>query len=315
MKYLEALINARDNKVDQSAIFDGVTRLNHYLFENYPSQTKQWRRVLEREIPNVLKKWQITDYHIIKASHFGIIFLAKSVKYGDCVLKIIPPFINRYLPEKNCYRSLPSSLMCEMYDYDDNCSALLLKQLSSDIDEKDIESSNVFCFFKNAFAAYSKFDNSSLTFHDYSSELKAKLSETDFEYRKGEIMAYVQKAVDLFEKQFSQDDFVLIHGDLHRYNIMKDDSFIFAIDPIGYVAPPEIDIARFIGTELTDRAGDKAQILDDFLDYFAPLSTKERLFAALFVDIVFRMHNSIFENDSFELTDKWLNILDNLFSE
>ena len=77
----------------------------------------------------------------------------------------------------------------------------------------------------------------------------------------------------------------------------------------------EIDIARFIGTELTDRAGDKAQILDDFLDYFAPLSTKERLFAALFVDIVFRMHNSIFENDSFELTDKWLNILDNLFSE
>lgn len=315
LKYLEALINARDNKVDQSAIFDGVTRLNRYLFENYPSQTKQWRRVLECEIPNVLKKWQITDYHIIKTSHFGIIFLAKSVKYGDCVLKIIPPFINRYLPEKNCYRSLPSSLMCEMYDYDDNCSALLLKQLSSDIDEKDIESSNVFDFFKNAFAAYSKFNNSSLTFHDYSSELKAKLNETDFEYRKGEIMAYVQKAVDLFEKQFSQDDFVLIHGDLHRYNIMKDDSFIFAIDPIGYVAPPEIDIARFIGTELTDRAGDKAQILDDFLDYFAPLSTKERLFAALFVDIVFRMHNSIFENDSFELTDKWLNILDNLFSE
>lgn len=74
LKYLEALINARDNNVDYREIFNSVSRLNRYLFENYPSQTKNWSRRFENEIPNLLKKWQITDYRVVKTSHFGIIF-------------------------------------------------------------------------------------------------------------------------------------------------------------------------------------------------------------------------------------------------
>ena len=90
---------------------------------------------------------------------------------------------------------------------------------------------------------------------------------------------------------------------------MKSGELITAIDPIGYIAPLELDIVRFIGTELTDTTEDVQKKKAELVEYFAPLSSKERIESLLFVDMVFRLHNSLFENDTFELTDKWLSIL------
>lgn len=312
LKYLEALINARDNNVELNRIFDSVKRLNRYLFENYPGPTKQWKKTIENEIPPLFKKWQITDYEVIKTSHFGIIFLASSVKYGDCVLKIIPPFINRYEQEKCCYKRLPSTFMCDLYDFDDTCSAILLQQLDSrEISlDKDIHS-----FFEGVISTYKELEPSAednKKFHNYEHILFNKMNETDFDYKKSVIMDYVEKAAALYKKEFLNDKKYLIHGDMHRYNIMYDSGNIRAIDPIGYIAPCEFDIARFIGTELTDKCNLNKPDFDGLISFFADIVSFDKLKAALFIDIVFRLHNSIFENDSFELTDKWLKILDKM---
>lgn len=312
LKYLEALINARDNNVDYKDIFNSVSRLNRYLFENYPSQTKNWTRRLEKEIPNLLKKWQITDYRVVKTSHFGIIFLAKSIKYGDCVLKMIPPFIDRYEPERSCYQTLPATFMCELYDYDDTCSAILMQQMDSDLPQFDKNDTTVLDFFKKALNSYKDIkisENDVHKFHNYSDILHGKLDENKFSYRNEEIMQLVTQANELYDKVFGNDEFCLVHGDMHRYNIMKSDELITAIDPIGYIAPLELDIVRFIGTELTDTTEDVQKKKAELVEYFASLSSKERIESLLFVDMVFRLHNSLFENDTFELTDKWLSIL------
>lgn len=312
LKYLEALINARDNNVDYKDIFNSVSRLNRYLFENYPSQTKNWTRRLEKEIPNLLKKWQITDYRVVKTSHFGIIFLAKSIKYGDCVLKMIPPFIERYEPERSCYQTLPATFMCELYDYDDTCSAILMQQMDSDLPQFDKNDTTVLEFFKKALNSYKDIkisENDVHKFHNYSDILHGKLDENKFSYRNEEIMQLVTQANELYDKVFANDEFCLVHGDMHRYNIMKSGELITAIDPIGYIAPLELDIVRFIGTELTDTTEDVQKKKAELVEYFASLSSKERIESLLFVDMVFRLHNSLFENDTFELTDKWLSIL------
>lgn len=312
LKYLEALINARDNNVDYKDIFNSVSRLNRYLFENYPSQTKNWTRRLEKEIPNLLKKWQITDYRVVKTSHFGIIFLAKSIKYGDCVLKMIPPFIDRYEPERSCYQTLPATFMCELYDYDDTCSAILMQQMDSDLPQFDKNDTTVLDFFEKALNSYKDIkisENDVHKFHNYSDILHGKLDENKFSYRNEEIMQLVTQANELYDEVFANDEFCLVHGDMHRYNIMKSDELITAIDPIGYIAPLELDIVRFIGTELTDTTEDVQKKKAELVEYFVPLSSKERIESLLFVDMVFRLHNSLFENDTFELTDKWLSIL------
>ena len=61
-------------------------------------------------------------------------------------------------------------------------------------------------------------------------------------------MRLVTQANELYDKMFANDEFCLVHGDMHRYNIMKSGELITAIDPIGYIAPLELDIVRFIGT-------------------------------------------------------------------
>ena len=316
LKYLEALINARENDVDARAIFDSVRRLNRYLFENYPSQTKDWLRRIQEEIPSLLQKWQINEYQVVKTSHFGIIFLASSINYGECVIKIIPSFIGRYESEKSCYQYLPASFMCELYDYDDTCSAILLSRMAEDIEEFVFEDKALFNFFNTAINAYKEFDLSdsfNSIFKNYSKVLKEKLNDKGFTYRYDEIMRFVNKANTVFNNVFVEEKKYLVHGDLHRFNIMKTDDTVCAIDPIGYIAPLELDIARFIGTELTDTNQDRKEYKNKLIDYFSGISSKEKIESMLFVDIVFRLHNSIYENDSFELTDKWLNILNSAF--
>lgn len=304
LKYLEALIKDRDNDIDFSDILKNVTRLKHYLEVNHPSETAQWIETLKKEIPDLLKKWQIESYRVIKTSHFGIIFLARSIKYGKCVMKIIPPFIDRYEGERSCYQKINSSYMCEMYDFDDSCSSILLERCEEADLAFDTDNKSVFTFFERVMSsqetAYSE-EN----FKNYQSILENKINETDFDYKKDRIMDYVNRAVEEYHSVFSNAPLTLIHGDLHRYNIMCKNDELIAIDPIGYIAPREFDIARYIGTELTDGNA----TAEEMLDYFATVTDRDKLKSALFIDIVFRLHNSLFENENYNLTDKWFEIL------
>lgn len=308
LKYLEALIKDRDNEIDFSEILINVTRLKSYLDINYPNMTEQWLNTLKEKFPVLLKKWQIEDYCVIKTSHFGIIFLAKSIKYGECVLKIIPPFIDRYEGERSCYRKINSSYMCELYDFDDECCTLLLERCDdADIDfnqngEKAVE------FFKTVIESRETSYNCN-DFKDYRAILEHKLLETDFEYKNDVIMSFVKSAVDEYQSEFENDKVSLIHGDMHRYNIMSKNGKLLAIDPIGYIAPKEFDIARYIGTELADGASDIKNEYDALINSFSAIADKEKIKSAVFIDMVFRLHNSLFENTNYELTDRWLEIL------
>ncbi len=311
LKYLEALVKARDNDVDFSNILDNVERLNSFLSIYHPTEAKEWKIQLEKSVPVLLKNWQITDYKLIKNSHFGIIFLAESVKYGRCVLKIIPPFIDRYESERSCYQWINSSFMCELYDFDDNCSTILLERCD-DIDLTfNKNDKNLLSFFARVINGYVSEKQSDLSlFKDYEKILRHKLKETDFKYQKPLIMSYVNKAVELFDETFSKSQHVLLHGDLHRYNIMIKDGELCAIDPIGYIAPKEFDIARYIGTELTDTEADTKALFEELLSYFSVLCPVDKIRDAVIIDMIFRLHNSLFENEDYVLTDKWLKVLE-----
>lgn len=313
LKYLEALVKARDTDVEFSHLLRQVDRLNTFLSIYYPKECLLWKKQLETSVPKLLKHWQIISYDVIKTSHFGIIFLARSVKYGKCVLKIIPPFIDRYESERSCYQHISSQFMCELYDYDDNCSAILLERCNEESLEFNTDDDRMFRFFERIMnSSVSEYQGCVDSFKDYSEILFAKKNENDFEYKNNEIMNYVNSACEVFNNTFTKADEALIHGDLHRYNIMSKNGELCAIDPIGYVAPKEIDIARYIGTELTDTSSEIKPLYEALINYFAPLCDEEKLRAAVFVDIVFRLHNSLFENEDYNLTDKWLNVLDNL---
>ena len=199
--------------------------------------------------------------------------------------------------------------MCEMFDFDDSCSAILMERCN---EVEKFNSSTVVEFFSKVInSSVNVYSNAEL-FHNYSDILHNKICETDFDYRKDEIMSLVEKAVALYDETFSLKDETLIHGDMHRYNIMSKNGQLMAIDPIGYIAPAEIDIARFIGTELTEAQDNIKALFEDLVEGFSAIADKRRLEIACFIDMVFRLHNSLFENEDYLLTDKWLNVLNEI---
>ena len=200
--------------------------------------------------------------------------------------------------------------MCELYDYSDECSAILLERCTEEDLQFNKNDSRIFDLFSRVLKSnLTEYSVELSGFKDYAAILRAKLDETDFSYNKELIMDYVKRAVTLYDSSFSDKEKRLIHGDLHRYNIMSINGALTAIDPIGYVAPKEFDIVRYIGTELCDYNGDIRALYSDIMAYFKELCPYETLKNALFIDIVFRLHNSLFENDDYTLTDKWLKVL------
>lgn len=314
LKYLEALVTARDNDVDFSNILENVSRLNKYLKVHYPQEVKSWSETLKNFILRLLKEWQITHYNVIKTSHFGIIFIAKSVKYGKCVLKIIPPFIERYESERACYQNISTRFMCELYDYNNKCSAILLERCQEAELDFNTDRAEIMEFFKKVMSCNKRSvsERKLRQFKNYGEILNSKLNQSNFDYKKEEIMKYVNKAVKLFNESFNKNDFTLIHGDLHRYNIMKKNGKLVAIDPIGYIAPKEVDIARYIGTELCESSSNISEVANEMINFFSQIADKKVIEKILFIDIVFRLHNSLFENEDYTLTDKWLTVLDNI---
>ena len=139
--------------------------------------------------------------------------------------------------------------------------------------------------------------------------MQAKLNSQAVGKNGERINLYVKAANDLFVKAFAKATTYLLLGDAHKYNLIKDGKSFVAIDPIGYVAPKEIEFARFIGTVFTEDMENIENNLQRSLEFFEKYSTKDKIISALFIDVVFRLHNTTFENDDDVLANKWLKIL------
>ncbi|MDE6758463.1 MAG: 2-C-methyl-D-erythritol 4-phosphate cytidylyltransferase [Clostridia bacterium] len=287
-----------------------VKRLKEFLGKNFPEETEQWINELPQVIDCLKYKWKFDDYLVNPNSHFGIIIKAYSRQWGDIIVKLIPPFIDRFDGELNLYLQYrDSGIMCPLYDYDRAFCALLLKcgQPGSCADFCKDNIPELRKFFDNLNEKLLICNNS--RYHDYRTILQSKLNEPSNVKNGKKIDAYVKNANELFDKYFSDSDKYLLLGDAHKYNLIKDEDRFLAIDPIGYIAPKEIEFARFMGTVFTEDLENVETLLREVTKFFLNYSTQERILAALYIDVVFRLHNTTFENDDDVLANKWLEVL------
>ena len=308
----EYLLNLK--KVNEK--FD-VKRLKEYLGKNYPIQTEQWISSLMDTIGCLQYKWKFREYQVFGNSHFGLILKAESEIYGKVVVKLIPPFIGRFEGELSLYLLYKDTqIMCELYDYDRTLCALLLKRAmpgSFAEFDKDNES-KVLEFFKRLNKKLKKATCKTIG-HDYARILTEKRNYIELVKGHEIISAYVEEANRVYEEAFAQEEKYLLLGDVHQYNLLDDGGDYVAIDPIGYIAPKEFEAARYIGTVLTEHIDDVSYQLRNAIEKFSAIYNKRLLTAALFVDVVFRLHNTTFEDENDVLRNKWLKVLDAMKDE
>lgn len=306
LKYAEYMIDYfKQNQTHDAKIIEKenfVTKgLSSYLLRMENEKTNKWIDSICENYSRLSKKWKITNFTVNQSANYGIVIFCESELYSKAVLKLIPPFINRYENERDCYKTLSDKFMCKMLDYDDEASAILLSCANPAKYAKFEDNISLTKFFSNVFENMKKCSADNL----YINDLQSKLDNiNDMPYGKSEIRPRLEKSLSLYHKYFDNQPLYLLHGDLHEYNIIKNDENYIAIDPIGINAPKEFEATRFIRNDIFGNTSFDMQSRYNMLkSYFGKWVNEELLTAALYIDLTATTYNAAFEYED----DKILN--------
>ena len=271
-----------------------------------------WASNVDIGLSCYLKEFEIVEINQIMDSAFGILLEGKS-NVGRIVCKLIPPQTGRYHNEKLSYQLLSKKFMCPVIRFDDTINMILMKHCGKRIEGELIDKkclNNFFLTVKDNFLPLSSLHQYS-SFSSYYSILVSKL-HNPLNNTNDHIEHHIIQAVNMYNEYFSSTPLFLIHGDLHYGNILLLDDCIRAVDPIGYIAPEAFEYVRFIGSELDKNLNysstyPMSEILSRWLNFFNPYCYN--ILEALYIDLVFRMHNTIIETSSIYSIDRWLYII------
>lgn len=284
-------------------------QLSKLLLLDHKEYLKIWIKNISKALPKILTDLEGTIIKQELGSSFGIVIFVQSNKYGNCYLKFVPHVIDRYESEKNSYIILSDVILCNLIKYYDEYNCLVLADCGKQVSGWESERLKIEYFFKNVFDNRILY-NEEVGFKGYEQLLEEKLINPKTE--PPIISENVKKAVEIYNVFFNSKPLYNIHGDMHRRNLLENKDTIKAIDPIGYIAPIEIEFARYIGTELEMLVDvyckeELYSLWRDLIDYFKRFSND--IEEAVYVDIVFRMHNATFECIDNVLVDRWLKVL------
>lgn len=299
MDYLHEIQLKGNLKIYEKSQF--VTEgIKYFLMRLYPEKTDKWLGKVASEYGRLSEKWELKSFIPSQTSRYGLVLFAKSEKYNDVVVKFIPDFVDRFESEIDSYKELSKDYMCPFLDYDTDARALLLKKVSpakyADFND-NILLTEFFDKVDKSIRSVKAVDNSE-RFLDYFKDLKTKLEDIDtLPFCKGQIKDHLETAVHMYEKYFSDSPMYLCHGDLHTFNIILGTEGYVGVDPIGVIAPRELEYVRFIRNDiLNSRSFGMRERLNLLLSYFSRWAGKKSLLLFLYIDTVYVTFNCTFEH-------------------
>lgn len=247
------------------------------------------------ELPDIVnkceQKWNLTNLFILKDLSYNFICTAKSSIYGDVVLKIGIPS-SEFMTELKALSNFKDDLICQVYDYDRECGAILLERI---IPGDNLLTANNDEWLKIAADISYKLpveieDND--LFPDYKDWINKAFIRAKKENKMDEDMLnLIDKAENIFydiEKMNYRK--VLLHGDLHHWNILFNENKGWkAIDPKGVTGISVMESARFLDNQITitESLGD-FKALDKMISVFSNKFSESKLIVAqnLFILLV-----------------------------
>lgn len=314
MKYLEAsksntFLNVKDK------YFFLTEGISNYLLRIYPEQTEKWLSELflyHKELTN--KYGAFREIITNQSSRYGSVLLIKTKDYSEFIIKVIPTFIGRYESERDSYKTLSKQFMCKLLAYDDSNNSIILKKLrnaTSAFFEDNINLTNFFSRVFNNSCIYSDdlSDKAFIYFHDQLQEKVNSNQSPQFFAKK--INNCLKKALNYYNNNFKNSNLYVIHGDLRKDNILKDDNDYYAIDPIGYIAPLEFETSRFIIDDIySNKLFDMDDRLEMLLNYFSKWVNRNKALIATYIFTAFITYNSTFENTNTFQTKEYIKLMD-----
>lgn len=324
LQYAEFLINYQKDNAEKtfenitSSLFFQTKGIKDYLLRINKNETLKWLDNVYCYYNELINKYgKFRNVTLNQSSNNGLVMLIETVD-NEFVLKIIPKFLNRFETEKKAYEIFSDEFMCELIETDVQNNALFLKKLSpltSNIFDDNIRLTD---FFDRVFTNKVNYDKKEhkIFIHVIDNLIDKKKNIEKVPYLNKELESILDNAIMYYDKTFKSKPLYLIHGDLRAENIMLDGKKFKAIDPIGYVAPIEMEPARFIiGDVYHNQKFDPVERVRLLLNYFSKWCNKRKMVYGLYIFFAMIICNSAFENIEDNITKYYLGIIEAIEKE
>ena len=226
----------------------------NFTVEEYETIIKRWGENFYSKLPNKIahceEKWELYSLSMVNYFAVNCIFKCKSQLFGDAVLKIgtgYPPLF----AEMNVLREYNGKRFCKLYDFDSGNNVILEEcVMPGDTLWNGTTREDRIAIFTSVYDDLHIAPMDSEIYPTYLDWIlrceKYSVGNDNMEIHK-----LTLKAKELYQSITSEySRKMLLHGDLHHYNILlRGDKTYAIIDPKGVVGDPVFDIAMFIFME------------------------------------------------------------------
>lgn len=266
------------------------------------------------ELPNIIneckEKWKLTNFSISNELSYNFVVFCESSHYGKVALKIGVPHPELYT-EIKALSIYNGQNICKCYDYDIENGAMLLERIVPGVDLTSIENvSNRILIGAELISKLNVLVNDNVEFPTYTDWVNRAFKRAKKENIVGQkMLGFIDIAEDYYKELESLNrSKVLLHGDLHHYNILKSKNGDWkAIDPKGVIGIPCLEGSRFIENQLgMVKHEEKLKCLDEMITVFSDkLNENKRIITmCLIVDFVLSICWSFEDNALREVISK-----------
>ncbi|MBQ9009266.1 MAG: 2-C-methyl-D-erythritol 4-phosphate cytidylyltransferase [Clostridia bacterium] len=314
--YAESLLRQPGNADRSVAFFDKNILLTggirNFFLRTREKETLLWLDQVYSAFPELVEKWGITSFVPNQIARYGLVLHATSKTHGEIILKFTPEFINRFEREAEAYQILPRSYMCEVIDIDTRNRCLILRKIQPARYASFEDNLKLTVFFEHVFRDAVKYTGQPLSHIGfYQQELKQRCEDPNpLRFHDREIREELQFAWELYNRAFREADLYILHGDLIDVNVLDDGTRYYGVDPIGFIAPIELECVRFIRNDVRNHPefGYRHRF-DILISSFSRFVNRTRLIQMFIIDMAYCTYNSVFENDTPDETEVDLELI------
>lgn len=247
------------------------------------------------ELPQVLNKcmenWQLTDCTVAEGLSINLVCFAKSAEYGEVVLKIGSPNAEIFT-EMTALSLYAGRHICRCYAVDKDLRALLLERIIpgqnltavADLRAQLDIAANLISHIPIPLTE----DHGLPTYTHWVQKAFTRAREEGKVGR--EMLSLIDAAEELFaELEMESRPQMLLHGDLHHWNILMDEKGVWkAIDPHGVVGMACMEAARFMNNHI-DMVVDAEKLphLDEMVSVFSAVFHEPKRVLAICLYVLF----------------------------
>jgi streptomycin 6-kinase len=264
------------------------------IIGTFGDKGREWLEELPKIIEACKEKWDLVDYNISNSLSYNFVCFAKSLKFGEVALKIGVPNPELYT-EIKALALYDGKNICKCYDFDTELGAFIIERIMpgedltalSDINKR-IEVAADLIFKLNAPVVESD------GFPSYTDWVNRAFKRARNENRVGsKMLDYINTAEKYFDEiEVLNHPKVLLHGDLHHFNILQEGNGSWkVIDPKGVMGVHYFECGAFMENQLHMVAEEeKLNVLKKMIETFSVkfCETKYIMSKVFFVNTVLR---------------------------